>query len=68
MKTAMDTVGTVGSAAIGLLIAEQDDGQPMSAGFVTFSSLRAAQAAQQMIQFSEPFAMEVLEAPQPEGT
>ena len=45
----------------------QEDGDPYNAGFVTFKTLRAAQAAKQLIQYSEPFAMEVLEAPQPEG-
>jgi hypothetical protein len=50
------------------LIAQEEDGEPHSAGFVKFKSLRSAQAAIQMIQYPEPFAMEVLEAPQPEGT
>ena len=45
----------------------QEDGEPYSAGFVVFKSLRSAQAALQMTQYPEPFAMEVLEAPQPEG-
>jgi hypothetical protein len=50
------------------LIAQEEDGEPHSAGFVKFKSLRSAQAALQMIQYPEPFAMEVLEAPQAEGT
>jgi hypothetical protein len=49
------------------LLRVQDDGESYSAGFVTFKSLRSAQAALQMVQYPEPFAMEVLEAPQPEG-
>jgi hypothetical protein len=46
----------------------QEDGDPYSAGFITFKSLRSAQAALQMLQYPGAFAMEVLEAPQPEGT
>lgn len=52
-------------AAVGLLAAEED-GAPFTAGFVTFRTLRATQAALQMIQYPEPFAMEVLEAPEPD--
>ncbi len=63
--SAANAAGTVANAAATLL--NSQDGEPLSAGFVTFKSLRAAQAAKQMIQYSEPFAMEVLEAPHPEG-
>ena len=62
---AANTAGGAASFAKNLLTKE--DGEPYSAGFVTFNSLRSAQAAKQMIQYPEPFAMEVLEAPQPEG-
>jgi hypothetical protein len=65
LKTAVSAAGTVANVATSLLTSQ--DGEPLSAGFVTFKSLRAVQAAKQMIQYAEPFAMEVLEAPQPEG-
>lgn len=65
LKNAVSVANSASSMARSLL--ERQDGSPLSAGFVTFKSLRAAQAAKQMIQYAEPFAMEVLEAPQPEG-
>ena len=49
------------------LIAGDDDGHPLGAGFVSFKSLRATQSALQMIQYPEPFAMETFEAPDPKG-
>jgi hypothetical protein len=49
------------------LVVGEEDGEPYGAGFVTFKSIQAAQTALQMIQYPEPFAMEVLEAPDPEG-
>lgn len=60
--------GVAGNVAFGVMnLLKTEDGEPYSAGFVTFKSLRSAQAALQMIQFGKPFAMEVLEAPEPEG-
>jgi hypothetical protein len=58
-------VDNVKNSATAMLF--QEDGEPQTAGFLTFKTLRAAQAAKQLIQYPEPFAMEVLEAPQPEG-
>jgi hypothetical protein len=49
------------------LVAGEEDGEPYGAGFVTFKSILVTQTALQMIQYPEPFAMEVLEAPDPEG-
>jgi len=40
-----------------------DDGIPMKAAFVTFHSLKACQAAKQMMHSRDVFGMEVLEAP-----
>jgi hypothetical protein len=45
----------------------QEDGTVLPAGFVTFNSLRSVQAALQMTHSEDPFTMEVLEAPDPEG-
>ncbi|KAG7370337.1 protein of unknown function DUF221-domain containing protein [Nitzschia inconspicua] len=42
-----------------------EDGKPLNAGFVSFTNLQATYAAMQMIHYSQPFAMEVLEAPSP---
>ena len=50
-----------------VLVVGEEDGEPYGAGFVTFKSIQVAQTALQMIQYPEPFAMEVLEAPDPEG-
>jgi hypothetical protein len=61
------SMGAFANSAKAALLRVQEDGELYSAGFVTFKSLRSAQAALQMIQYPEPFAMEVLEAPQPEG-
>jgi hypothetical protein len=66
LHTAASAATSAANMARSLL--ERQDGQPYSAGFVTFTSLRAVQAAKQTVQYAEPFAMEVLEAPQPEGT
>eukprot|EP00529_Nitzschia_sp_RCC80_P004580 CAMPEP_0113497682 /NCGR_PEP_ID=MMETSP0014_2-20120614/30758_1 /TAXON_ID=2857 /ORGANISM="Nitzschia sp." /LENGTH=943 /DNA_ID=CAMNT_0000391633 /DNA_START=249 /DNA_END=3080 /DNA_ORIENTATION=- /assembly_acc=CAM_ASM_000159 len=52
--------GTMKSAAS---LFSSEDGKPMTAGFVTFRSLSAVYAAQQMVQYPEPFAFEVKEAP-----
>ena len=52
--------GTMKSAAS---MFTSEDGKPMTAGFVTFRSLSAVYAAQQMVQYPEPFAFEVKEAP-----
>jgi hypothetical protein len=64
-KTA-NIVGTqVGKAAnlVPFLGSKEDDGAPMTAGFVAFSTLKACQAAKQMVHSREVFGMEVLEAP-----
>eukprot|EP00339_Tiarina_fusa_P008824 CAMPEP_0117054938 /NCGR_PEP_ID=MMETSP0472-20121206/38072_1 /TAXON_ID=693140 ORGANISM="Tiarina fusus, Strain LIS" /NCGR_SAMPLE_ID=MMETSP0472 /ASSEMBLY_ACC=CAM_ASM_000603 /LENGTH=882 /DNA_ID=CAMNT_0004770715 /DNA_START=137 /DNA_END=2785 /DNA_ORIENTATION=- len=61
---ATSAVGNVANTATAFIFKE--DGIPHTAGFVSFKTLRAAQAAKQLIQYPEPFAMEVLEAPQPE--
>jgi len=42
------------------------DGIPYDAGFVTFSKLSAVHSTLQMVQHEKPFAMEVLEAPDPD--
>ena len=48
------------------LVKGAEDGEPLTAGFVTFTSLQTTHAALQMLQYPRPFAMEVQEAPQPE--
>eukprot|EP00980_Cylindrotheca_fusiformis_P002692 scaffold627_cov125-Cylindrotheca_fusiformis.AAC.9 len=63
---ALAVAGSSANMAMSLLMSE--DGQILSAGFVSFKSLRATHAALQMLQYNTPFTMEVLEAPQPEGT
>jgi hypothetical protein len=45
----------------------QKDGTVLTAGFVSFNSLRSVQAALQMTHAEDPFTMAVLEAPDPEG-
>lgn len=52
---------------VNALVFGEEDGEPYGAGFVTFKSIQDTQTALQMIQYPEPFAMEVLEAPDPEG-
>lgn len=42
------------------------EGEPYTAGFVTFTRLSAVHASLQMVQNEEPFAMQVVEAPDPE--
>lgn len=44
------------------------DGELMSAGFVSFTKLNAAQTASQIVQCSRPFEMEVTEAPDPQDS
>ncbi|CAJ1962995.1 unnamed protein product [Cylindrotheca closterium] len=61
----MHVLGSGANLAKSFIIHEED-GAALSAGFVTFNSLRAAHAALQMIQYNQPHKMEVLEAPQPE--
>ena len=65
-RTIMNLANNARNSALALL-AGNDDGEPIGAGFVSFKSLRTTQAALQMIQYPEPFAMEVLEAPDPKG-
>jgi hypothetical protein len=52
-----------GTADAALALFKSEDGQPLTAGFVTFNKLQAVHAAQQMVHYGEPFAMEVMEAP-----
>ncbi len=73
--TAADAVGTAAHVVVGqatnvatnvvggLIGPRDDDGAPMTAGFVAFSTLKACQAAKQMSHSSEVFGMEVFEAP-----
>ena len=64
-KTA-NIVGTqVGKAAnlVPFLGSKEDDGAPMTAGFVAFSTIKACQAAKQMVHSREVFGMEIFEAP-----
>lgn len=42
------------------------EGEPYTAGFVTFTRLSAVHASLQMVQNEEPFAMQIVEAPNPE--
>jgi hypothetical protein len=58
--------GNITSTAAGLLALNNEDGQVQSAGFVTFTKLSTTNAAKQMILHQTPFAMEVIEAPDPE--
>jgi TolA-binding protein len=59
------TGAVTGVAGAALALFSSEDGKPMTAGFVTFTNLQATHAAMQMIQYPQPFAMEVLEAPSP---
>mmetsp|Transcript_41542 Transcript_41542/g.100007 ORF Transcript_41542/g.100007 Transcript_41542/m.100007 type:complete len:923 (-) Transcript_41542:1031-3799(-) len=61
---AINVAGSGANLAKSLISAE--DGEALTAGFVTFNSLRAAHGALQMIQYNQPHKMEVREAPQPE--
>jgi hypothetical protein len=62
--TAVGAATKTASAATKLFIVE--DGVPYSSGFVTFTNLQAANSAQQMIHYEQPFTMEVTEAPAPD--
>jgi hypothetical protein len=54
------------AAGAALALFSSQDGKPTTAGFVTFDNLQAVHAALQVIQYPQPFAMEVLEAPDPD--
>jgi len=56
---------SVGTGALSLLTGKQD-GTPRDAGFVSFTSLKAKQSAQQMLHHPKPFCLDVLEAPLPD--
>ena len=64
-KTAKIVGTQVGKAAnlVPFLGSKEDDGAPLTAGFVAFSTLKACQAAKQMVHSREVFGMEVFEAP-----
>ena len=57
-----DQVGKAASL-VPFLGSKEDDGAPMTAGFVTFSTLKACQVAKQMMHSKSVFGMEVFEAP-----
>ena len=62
-KTGVEVVGTQVEKISSLILNKDDDGAPMTAGFVSFSTLTACQAAKQMIHSKDVFGMEVLEGP-----
>jgi hypothetical protein len=65
-NTVVGVANVVGDKVGGLvpfLGSNGDDGLPMTAGFVAFSTLKACQAAKQMVHSREVFGMEVQEAP-----
>jgi hypothetical protein len=65
-KTAVVAAGAAsGVAGAAMALFSSEDGKPLTAGFVTFTNLQATYAAMQMIQYPQPFAMEVMEAPSP---
>jgi hypothetical protein len=64
-KTATEAAATAIHKA-GKLINGREDGEVCRSGFLTFSTLRARHAALQIVHHSEPFRMEVMEAPQPD--
>jgi hypothetical protein len=71
--TAVDGVQNAASNATNLassaaaLVSGGEDGQAQpTAGFVTFTKLSTTQAARQMIHHAQPFAMQVIEAPDPD--
>lgn len=71
--TAKDGVQNATSSATNLassaaaLVSGGEDGQAQpTAGFVTFSKLTTTFAARQMIHHAQPFAMQVMEAPDPD--
>jgi Cytosolic domain of 10TM putative phosphate transporter len=61
-----NVAGNVTSTAAALLALKNQDGKVQSAGFVTFTKLSTANAAKQMILNQTPFAMEAIEAPDPD--
>ena len=52
---------------VGVLNNTQEDGEALSAGFVTFTKLSSAAASLQMVHTNTPFEMVVTEAPAVEG-
>ncbi|KAL3942356.1 MAG: hypothetical protein SGARI_000293 [Bacillariaceae sp.] len=62
-KTANVAASGVGAA---MALFSTEDGKPMTAGFVTFSNLQAVHAARQMMQYPQPFTLEVFDAPAPD--
>jgi Late exocytosis, associated with Golgi transport/Calcium-dependent channel, 7TM region, putative phosphate/Cytosolic domain of 10TM putative phosphate transporter len=51
---------------IGLLGSDDNEGRPLSVGFVTFTKLSAVTVALQLVHSTVPFEMEVVEAPAPD--
>jgi hypothetical protein len=60
-----DSAVAVGENAAHMLQTNAD-GESYEAGFLTFTNLRTAQAALQMLHHSKPFSIEVQEAPDPQ--
>lgn len=60
-------VNSVGSGAqlVGDLITSRPDGEPRSAGFVSFTTLKAKTSALQMLHHPKPFCLDVEVAPSP---
>ena len=64
-KSVVNSAAAVGDGALGVLKGSED-GEPYSAGFVTFSNLRTATAAKQLLHHQTPHVLKVQEAPDPE--
>jgi Late exocytosis, associated with Golgi transport/Cytosolic domain of 10TM putative phosphate transporter len=63
-----NTAGTVAKTAATAILGASDDGEYLAAGFVSFNTLRQKNAALQMLHHSQPFSIEVLEAPEPDDS
>lgn len=63
-----NTAGTVAKTATTAILGGEVDGEYLSAGFVSFTTLRQKNAALQMLHHSKPFTIEVLEAPEPDDS
>lgn len=60
--------GVSGVTNVATNLLHTNEGEYYSAGFVTFKTLGAKNAALQMVHYSKPFQIEVMEAPRPDDS
>lgn len=65
VKGGLKNVKGVAGAAVNL-VTGNEDGEPYSAGFVSFKTLSTTNAARQMVHHFSPFNLEVAQAPDPD--